>query len=176
MFVLAGESGNRLCRVVPQGDAARVTARSFTQVTRSPEETESLGRRLAAACRPGAVVALHGDLASGKTCLARGMASQAAPGATIHSPTFTLINEYGHPPGLYHLDLYRLENIAEVHGLGLEDLMGQNDALFVVEWAERAQGLLPEQRVNVYLEHAGGDERRIRIEDNGGLVAGLPDF
>jgi len=140
--------------------------------TRSAAATEVLGRTLAALLPPGAVVALIGDLATGKTCLVRGMAAYFVGDAPIHSPTFTLVNEYGSGPAMYHLDLYRLSSVAEVADLGYEELFEPRDALTVVEWAERAHPLLPEQRVEIHLEHGGGDLRRLTIEDRGVLPEG----
>ena len=126
------------------------------------EETEALGEQLAALLPPGAVVALHGDLATGKTCLTRGMARHFAGATPVHSPTFTLVNEYGAGRVLYHLDLYRLGSADELLTLGYEDIV-ESDGVCVIEWAERAAGFLPEKRIDVYLEHGGGDTRRLRF-------------
>jgi tRNA threonylcarbamoyladenosine biosynthesis protein TsaE len=128
--------------------------------TRSTAETEALAQRLAQLLPRGAVVALRGELASGKTCFVRGMASHLAPGALVHSPTFTLVNEYGCEVKLFHLDLYRLSGLEEIADLGYEELFEPN-GVCVIEWAERAERLLPARRVDVFLEHAGPGTRRI---------------
>jgi tRNA threonylcarbamoyladenosine biosynthesis protein TsaE len=138
----------------------------FETTTHSPEETEQLGEALAGLLPPGTVVALYGDLAAGKTCLVRGMARRDAAGEPVHSPTFTLVNEYGTEGRFHHLDLYRLSCADELADIGYEDLF-DGDGICAVEWAERAEGLLPMRHVAVHLEHAGGDQRRIVIEDNG---------
>ncbi|HOC68756.1 MAG TPA: tRNA (adenosine(37)-N6)-threonylcarbamoyltransferase complex ATPase subunit type 1 TsaE [Candidatus Hydrogenedentes bacterium] len=138
---------------------------SLTCVTRRVEETEALGTRLAALLVPGAVVALHGDLATGKTCLTRGMARHFTGNATVHSPTFTLVNEYGHDRILYHLDLYRLRSAEELLTLGYEDII-ETDGICVIEWADRAAGFLPDRRIDVFLEHGGGDTRLLRFENH----------
>jgi tRNA threonylcarbamoyladenosine biosynthesis protein TsaE len=140
-------------------------------ITTSPAETERLGRRLGALLPKGSVVALQGELASGKTCLVRGMAAHFGHLESVASPTFTIINQYGTLTPLYHLDLYRLEGIDEVLDLGYEELF-EPDGVTVIEWAERALPLLPEQRVDVFLEHAGGDRRRITLHDYGVLPHG----
>jgi len=132
--------------------------------TLSAEETRALGRELMHDAKPGTVFALYGELGSGKTQLVRGMAEATGVAAAVHSPTFTLVNEYGGSPPFYHLDLYRLKNASELIDIGFEDIVGC-DAICVIEWAERAAGLLPPTTVHVYLEHAGGDMRRIRVED-----------
>lgn len=138
--------------------------------TESPEETERLGAALASCLSPSTVVALRGQLASGKTCFVRGMASHFGVSA-VHSPTFTLINEYGGSPKLYHMDLYRLHSLDEVADLGCEELFASNDCC-AVEWAERAEGLLPQDAVSIAFEHGGGDVRKITIEDRGRLADG----
>lgn len=139
--------------------------------TTSAEETEKLGATVASFLGPGAVVALRGELASGKTCFVRGMASAFGAAAAVHSPTFTLVNEYATTPRLYHADLYRLSGPADLIELGYEELF-DSDGICAVEWAERAEGLLPPARLDVLLEHAGDDRRRITLSDLGVLRPG----
>lgn len=143
----------------------------FERTTHSPSETEALGRTLAALLPRGAVVALFGDLATGKTCLVRGMTAHFAGEAPIHSPTFTLVNQYGRDFPLYHLDLYRLGGPEELADLGYEELF-EPDGVCVIEWAERAGQLLPKQRLDIFLSHAGGDARLLRARDAGLLPEG----
>ncbi|HDP35423.1 MAG TPA: tRNA (adenosine(37)-N6)-threonylcarbamoyltransferase complex ATPase subunit type 1 TsaE [Candidatus Hydrogenedentes bacterium] len=132
--------------------------------THSPEDTESLGGRLAGMLPSGAVIALYGDLATGKTCLTRGMARTLAGANAVHSPTFTLVNEYGKEHVLYHIDLYRLGNEEELLTLGYEDII-ESGGVCVIEWADKAPHFLPQQRLDIRLEHGGGNTRRIRIEN-----------
>lgn len=140
-----------------------MTEPAFAFESASPEATEAFGAALMGLLPPGAVVALHGDLAAGKTCMVRGMAQAAGGGGSVHSPTFTLVNEYGPGPDLYHLDLYRLGGPDEVADLGYEELF-DGTAPCVVEWAERAEGLLPSGTIRIHLAHGGGDRRTIRVE------------
>lgn len=139
-------------------------------ITTSAEQTEELGRAMAAMLERG-VVALRGELASGKTCFVRGMARHVGASLAVHSPTFTLINEYGDAQRLYHFDLYRLSGPAEVEDLGSAELF-DGDAVCAVEWAERAEGLLPARRVDVTFAHAGEDRRNIEIANSGVLKNG----
>lgn len=139
--------------------------------TSSPEQTERLGRALAGLLPRGTVVALRGELAAGKTCLVRGMASLFAPGELVTSPTFTLVNEYGADIRFYHMDLYRLADPREMADLGYEELFDP-EGVCAVEWAERVETLLPERRVDVLLEHEGEDARAITIINHGVLPAG----
>lgn len=141
---------------------------TLTLDTVSAEATEALGQALAALLPPGAVVALRGDLATGKTYLVRGMAAHCAGRAPVHSPTFTLVNAYGAGAPLVHIDLYRLTGPEEVAALGYEELF-EPEGVCVVEWADRAEELLPAQRLDIQLAHAGGDKRRIALVDHGVL-------
>ena len=137
--------------------------------SRSPRQTEKLGRLLADLLPVGSVVALRGELASGKTCLVRGMATRFADNENVSSPTFTLVNQYGHAPTLYHVDLYRLAGPEELADLGYEDLF-EPDGICVVEWAERAEPLLPAKRLDILLEHVGpgqANTRRITLTNRG---------
>lgn len=151
-----------------------MSAEPLVLTTQSPEETERLGEALAQLLPCGGTVALRGDLAAGKTCFVRGMARAVATEEPIHSPTFTLINEYGRERKLFHLDLYRLGSVEEVADLGVEELFDGGN-LCAVEWAERAEPLLPALRVNVLLEHAGADSRTISIDDRDILPPGWQD-
>jgi tRNA threonylcarbamoyladenosine biosynthesis protein TsaE len=143
---------------------------TFSIETHCAEETEALGCALAALLPNGSVVALRGDLATGKTCLVRGMAAHFADRAPVHSPTFTLVNAYGPGDQLVHIDLYRLSGPSELADLGYEELFDP-EGVCVVEWAERAEELLPSRRLDIYLAHAGGDRRRIELSDHGVLPA-----
>lgn len=151
------------------------TGHDFKVVTRAESETEALGFVLAQLMRPvGGVVALRGDLAAGKTCFVRGMARAFDDGGHVHSPTFTLVNEYGHHYKLFHLDLYRLAGPRELIDLGYEEIF-DGPQVTAVEWAERAGDLLPRKRIEVALAHAGGDARSIAVSDHGVLPSGWQD-
>lgn len=141
-------------------------------ITRSAGETQALGHAIMELLPEGALVALFGDLGTGKTCLVRGMAEAAGTAAHVTSPTFTLVHEYRGERTLYHLDLYRLTAPDQVLHLGYEDLFEPVEGVCVVEWAERADALLPPRRVNIRLAHEKGDTRRIEIENRGVLPTG----
>jgi tRNA threonylcarbamoyladenosine biosynthesis protein TsaE len=133
--------------------------------THSPEETRALGRRFAADFLPQrGVVLLIGDLGAGKTTLAKGIVEgrEAASGDEVSSPTFTLIHEYGHPVKIYHVDLYRLETAEQVRRLGLEELFDQ-PALTLIEWGERFLEVMPADRREIHLAHAGDETRTIML-------------
>jgi len=144
---------------------------SLSLESHSPEQTERLGAALAGLLPSGTVVALRGDLAAGKTCFVRGMAMQFAARENVSSPTFTIVNQYGDRPRLYHVDLYRLSGAAELADIGYEDLF-EPDGICAVEWAERAESLLPERRVEVFFEHCDESSRRLALTDFGVLPTG----
>jgi tRNA threonylcarbamoyladenosine biosynthesis protein TsaE len=100
-------------------------------------ETEALGERLGRVVEHGAVLAVSGDLGAGKTQFVRGLARGLGVTARVHSPTFTLVNEYGGGRlKLFHLDLYRLETPAQILSAGIEEFLAP-DGVAVIEWAER---------------------------------------
>src|SRR3990170_4836152 len=112
----------------------------LTICTENADETISFGEALGSRLGPGDVVALFGELGSGKTTLTKGIARGAGVAAEVFSPTFTLIHEHPGRVPFYHVDLYRLTGQEDVEDLGIEEyLYGQG--LVVIEWAERAAGL-----------------------------------
>ncbi len=128
----------------------------------------ALGESLAASLKPGAVVALYGDLGSGKTVLTKGIGSALGIAKeNVSSPTFTIVNEYvaGSIP-LYHFDAYRIESPEELFDLGYEDYFF-GEGICVVEWADRIEALLPEHTIRLHLVHAGDGRRRIRMMEDG---------
>ncbi|HEY5297186.1 MAG TPA: tRNA (adenosine(37)-N6)-threonylcarbamoyltransferase complex ATPase subunit type 1 TsaE [Verrucomicrobiae bacterium] len=108
-----------------------------TFISHSPAETESLGEKLGRTAQNGFVFALSGDLGAGKTQFVKGLARGLGISVRVHSPTFTLLNEYGGGRlKLFHLDLYRLETRAQILSAGIEEFL-QPDGVAVIEWAER---------------------------------------
>jgi tRNA threonylcarbamoyladenosine biosynthesis protein TsaE len=107
-----------------------------THISHSPEETAGLGRAAGALARKGQVYALTGDLGSGKTQWVKGFAAGLGIADRVHSPTFALVNEYigGHLL-LFHLDLYRLDQPAQILAAGFEEYLAP-DGVSVIEWAE----------------------------------------
>lgn len=137
-------------------------------VTQRPEDTETLGYLLAGLMPSRLLVALRGPLAAGKTCFVRGVARRFGCEDAVSSPTFTIVNQYGTTPRIYHVDLYRLTSATELVDLGYEDLFDP-DGICLVEWAERAGDWLPSRRLDLTFEHQENDCRRIIIEDHAAL-------
>ncbi len=129
----------------------------------STAETIELGRRLAPELSAGTVLALHGDLGTGKTCLVKGIALGLGVAQEVTSPTFTLIHEYrgGRLP-LYHVDLYRLDSTEQAAAIGIEDYL-QAGGVTVIEWAEKTESLLPLETRHILFTATGESSRRIEI-------------
>lgn len=137
----------------------------------NPAETEALGEAWGRAAQSGWIIGLTGDLGAGKTQLVKGLARGLGASERVHSPTFALVNQYlrGRLP-LYHLDLYRLATVDQIHRAGLEEYWIRPDGVTVVEWAERWPGFAPGAGLScrlVKMESCGDLERRISYEDIG---------
>ena len=140
-------------------DPGVAASRSLMIRTSSPQQTEELGTALGALLRGGDVVALSGDLGAGKTILARGIAKGAGATGHIASPTFTFIREYHGPVTMFHADLYRLEEPAQLEDIGLEEILDAG-GIVVIEWAEKARALLPTEYLWVELRFTKEDDAR----------------
>ena len=127
--------------------------------TGSPEETEQIAAELAATLAAGAVIALYGDLGAGKTCFIRGLAHGLGVTRNVHSPTFTLINEYPGRLALFHMDLYRIRNADEALDFGLDDYIF-GPGVCAIEWAERIEKLLPPNTIRVTMKMGDAENTR----------------
>ena len=127
------------------------------------DATARFGARLAAALRPGDVLALSGGLGAGKTTLARAVLASLGHEGEVPSPTFTLVQTYDAPPlrlPVAHADFYRLDDPGEVEELGLDDY--RDGAALIAEWPERAGGFAHEPGcLSIALETADGGRRAI---------------
>jgi len=156
-------------RPATAGDSgASATWSSPEFISHSSEETIAKGREIAAKLCPPVIVMLSGELGSGKTTLAKGIISGlgAAREEDVTSPTFTLVHVFHNHCKVYHVDLYRVENFQDLESLGLEDALGEQ-AVVIIEWPERFTFRTDWPRVEIRLEHAGGDSRRIAISGLG---------
>ena len=138
-------------------------------ISHGPVETETLGEELGRTAQSGSVFALSGELGAGKTQFVKGLARGLGITARVHSPTFTLVNEYGGGRlRLFHLDLYRLETGEQVLAAGLEEFL-QPDGVAVIEWAERIYDLrfTIHDLKKIQIEILGELERKIVYDDFG---------
>jgi tRNA threonylcarbamoyladenosine biosynthesis protein TsaE len=132
--------------------------------TASESETFQAGRDLSAGLRAGDTVLLDGDLGTGKTVFARGVAAGlGVDPRSVHSPTFTLVNVYAGRLPVYHIDLFRIEKPEDLRELGLEDVIG-TDGVALVEWPGRLGRYRPGRAIHVTLRDGGGERREITVE------------
>lgn len=134
----------------------------LTLFTSSPEQTEELGCIFAGLLKANTTVALIGDLATGKTCFVKGIVEELCGNCWVHSPTFTLINQYGTPPKIIHLDCYRIQDEREVIDMGSEEWLSDN-LVCLIEWADRIIHIIPEDAIFMYFYHIENNKRKINI-------------
>ena len=135
-----------------------------TFISNSPAETEAIGRQFAKELNVGSILALEGELGSGKTQFTKGLVAGLESSAPVTSPTFTIIHEYpgGRLP-VYHFDFFRLENRESVAQLGLDDYFF-GDGISVIEWADRFPESIPNQARWILFEIRSENARMINIK------------
>jgi len=136
--------------------------------TQRVTETIRLGRMIGNLLKPGDVVALVGELGTGKTQFIKGLAEGVGVGKPtyISSPSFTLINEYPGRVPFYHIDLFRLESEKEAEELGLEEYF-QGEGITAIEWADKIPSLLPEENLWIHINYTGENARSLEIIGKG---------
>lgn len=135
-------------------------------ISHSEDQTRRLGMRLAALLEPGDVLALTGQLGTGKTRWVQGVCQGLNVTGTVNSPTFTLVNEYYGRLPVYHIDLYRLSAPEEVLTFGLDDYL-YGSGVSLIEWADRAEAYLPDDYLTVELYHLEETKRRVVLRPRG---------
>lgn len=140
--------------------------------TSNERETFNLGRQFAKRLKNGDIVAIYGDLGAGKTEFVKGICDYFNVDDIVTSPTFTIMNHYsseksGKPVSIYHIDLYRLKTEKEIEDIGFDECLVSRDCIKIIEWAEKANGMLPEKRYNVYIRQDENSDthRSIEIEE-----------
>lgn len=139
----------------------------FTTTSRA--QTQRLGRGIGLKLKPKTAVCLVGELGTGKTTLIQGIAKGLGIEEPITSPSFKLISEYKGRIPLYHFDLWRLSGLKDLEDLGYREYFF-GDGIVVIEWAEKAREIWPDQRIEIYLEYKGRRNRRIRLVDFTGIL------
>ncbi|MFA4991522.1 MAG: tRNA (adenosine(37)-N6)-threonylcarbamoyltransferase complex ATPase subunit type 1 TsaE [Candidatus Omnitrophota bacterium] len=126
-----------------------------------------IGKKLAKGLKPGDVIALSGDLGSGKTTFTKGVGEGLGvkDSGRINSPTFVLMREYYGKIPLYHFDLYRLDSVKDIEDLAIEEYI-YGDGVTIIEWADKIKEILPKGRLSVDLAVKGESRREVKIEDS----------
>lgn len=135
----------------------------------SVEKTLALGKKIGKLVNPGDIICIDGDLGTGKTHLAKGIALGLDIKEHITSPTFTLVNEYEGRLKLFHFDVYRIEDIEEMYAIGFDEYIF-SDGVSVIEWSELIKELLPQDYVKIKIEKLIDKEdpwRKVSIDFNG---------
>jgi len=150
-------------------------------VTKSAQETQELGEKIANQLIIGhqsSIIALTGELGSGKTTFIQGLAKGLGIKERILSPTFIMMRQYpltiNHKKSLmlrnkssvmnfYHVDLYRIEDEKDIKGLGLKEIWSDPQNIVAIEWAEKIKKILPKKRIDIYFEYLGEEKRKIKV-------------
>lgn len=135
-------------------------------VSKSEQETIELGSKIAKQLKPGDLVALSGDLGAGKTTLVKGIAKGLGVKdyKYVNSPSFVLVKEYKGRIPLFHFDIYRLNNLKDIEGIGYEDYLGKRGVV-VIEWAKKMSRILPKRYLDIALKIKAPNERLVTIKN-----------
>lgn len=150
--------------------------KELAYLSTSDLETVEFGRKIAAFLREGDVLALIGELGSGKTWLTKGIALGlgVSPHMVVTSPSFALVNEYEGRCLLYHMDVYRLQSVSEFIDAGLEEYL-YSGGVAVMEWADRWPEILPKEALNVNFSIIDDQQRKITLSGNHARAAEVID-
>jgi tRNA threonylcarbamoyladenosine biosynthesis protein TsaE len=141
--------------------------KTVTITSHTPRQTEEIGSLLGSMLAKGDIIALAGELGTGKTTLVRGMARGIGlEEGEVASPSFTLVNEYEGPLRLFHVDLYRLADEKELIGIDYEEYL-QADGVVVIEWADRIPQAIPADALWITLRYLGTERREIVLRSQG---------
>jgi tRNA threonylcarbamoyladenosine biosynthesis protein TsaE len=145
--------------------------RELDFISHSVGQTIRIGQRLGELLDSGDLVLLLGDFGSGKTHLIKGIAQGLGSTDLVNSPSFVLINQYRAGPAhhgmpIFHADLYRIEDPAELAGIGLEEAWS-GDGVCLIEWAERAGDWLPHDHLAIFLRYLSDTKRVLRFAPHG---------
>lgn len=133
-------------------------------ITEGFEETRRLGESFSKNLKGGEIIALYGELGSGKTTFVQGLAKGLGIKKRIISPTFIIVRSYkAKPIFFYHVDLYRIESAKDIESLGLAEIIDNKAHIIVIEWAEKMKSLLPKKRWDARFEDLGGNRRKIMV-------------
>lgn len=167
---LARESSDQPMRTLrpelPPQEEATEQSIVLDIVSHSLAQTQRLGARLGELLHGGELLLLNGDLGTGKTAFTQGIAEGLLIRETVNSPTFTLLKEYEGRLSLYHFDLYRLDDPAEMFDLGFEDYFS-GKGVCVVEWANKAEGAWPDEQLTINFKVVTDTKRGLVLTGNG---------
>ncbi len=134
-------------------------------ITKNHNQTMGLGRRLASTLNGGEVLCLSGELGAGKTTFVSGLVNYFKPDTRVLSPTFIIVRHYSikhkRIKYIYHIDLYRLDDLSAIRDLGILELFNKQDNVIAIEWPEKMKQLLPKDRIKIEFKVMEKDRRKI---------------
>ena len=128
-------------------------------ISKSTEDTENIGAKIAEKLQGTEVIALFGGLGMGKTAFTRGLSKALGVNDGVSSPTFALVNEYHGKFSIYHFDMYRVTSWDDLYSTGFFDYL--DNGILVIEWSENIEGALPEHHIRITIEKGETDDERI---------------
>jgi len=145
------------------------TTHIFEKITSSESETNEFGRLFSTRLCPGDIVALFGDVGSGKTVFIKGICEGLKTEESVNSPTFIILNEYsgqisGNKIKIHHFDFYRVEKAKDINELGIDEYLGASDTVTLIEWSEHIEEHLKENYWKVRFQKENENKRKIHIE------------
>jgi tRNA threonylcarbamoyladenosine biosynthesis protein TsaE len=142
---------------------------TYSCTAKQEEDTYKLAERIALWVKPGSVIALDGDLGAGKTTFSQAFAKAVGVEQVVNSPTYTIIKEYEGKLPFYHMDVYRI-SLEEAEELGLDDYFF-GTGVTLVEWASRIEAILPQERLEIFIETIGEQQRKFHVKPIGRLYS-----
>ncbi len=138
-------------------------------LSKSTEETKKLAEQLVLKIKPKSIIALYGDLGSGKTTFVKYLVGALGSKSRVQSPTFVLIKtyktEYNGIQRVNHIDLYRITNTKEMENLDIEELIKEPHSIILIEWPEIAENILPASTIKIHFEYVRENTRKISCEE-----------
>ena len=134
-------------------------------IVNSEEETINLAKNFAALLNAGDIVLLNGDLGTGKTFFVKNICAIFGI-ENVSSPSFTLVNEYKNGKKIFHLDFYRIKKVEELYDIGIDEYLGDNEAIVFIEWSDLYKEVVPKHRYKINLKYVNNSSREISILKN----------
>ena len=136
-------------------------------ITKSPEETILLGKKMGKCLKKGDFIAFTGDLGAGKTTITRGIAENFGNSDNVTSPTFSIVNEYDGKIPIYHFDMYRINNESDIETTGFYDYQ-LSQSVYIVEWSENIKSCIPDNAIKIDISYIDENTRKIKIITSAG--------
>lgn len=135
-------------------------------ISHSIKDTDLIAKKIAAKIKTNDIIALNGDLGTGKTTFTRSLVKYLGSKDLVSSPTFSLVNHYQATPEILHFDMYRIKNEFDLYSIGFFDYI-ENNYILIIEWSENIKNYLPKNSINITFLYVDEQTRQITINPNG---------